>query len=523
MLPANLPERTLGWIVLDWITKYLAQPDGKRKGQSFKLTPEQAMFVVWFYAIDDTGSFVYRNAVLERPKGWGKSPLLAALSCAEFMGPVRFSHWDSNGNPVAVQCPSALIQICAISDDQVENTYALCREMMLDGRFRQRYPEVEVMLAKTTAPGGRTMKKVTASPRGREGQRVTFVVMDETHLWVPAEQGPELYEALVRNLAKMDCRHIETTNAPVPGEGSVAEASHDAYEKMLAGDAFDMRLLFDTREVFVEDIYDPITAIPALKKVYGDAAHPVTGWINLDRIWAEINDPRTKEHTARRFYFNQRTSGHSGWLDKRMWMKCRDDTLRLKKSDRIALGFVGKSRNGATCLVACRLIDGALFNMGWWEKPEGAKEWEVPFTKVTKRVNEVMEKYDVYKFLANPDGGFQDIIGRWASKWNGEDKEERYIEEWWLRSKLKMTQAVEQFEKAVESLRVKFFDEDISRHVLQCHTEETTDGVILRQETKYTQLYISGAQAAVLAFEAAAIAIAEGALDRNKSNGIYGF
>lgn len=71
MIPKGLPELTLGWQVLDWGTQMLAQPDGKRKGENWKYSDEQAMFILWFYALGGDGKFLYRNAVLERPKRMG--------------------------------------------------------------------------------------------------------------------------------------------------------------------------------------------------------------------------------------------------------------------------------------------------------------------------------------------------------------------------------------------------------------------------------------------------------------------
>lgn len=70
-LPMGLPAHSLGWGILDWITTYLAQPDGDRKGQTFLPTDEQALYIVWYYAIDEDGKFLYRRGILERPKRLG--------------------------------------------------------------------------------------------------------------------------------------------------------------------------------------------------------------------------------------------------------------------------------------------------------------------------------------------------------------------------------------------------------------------------------------------------------------------
>ena len=369
MLPPGLPEHSIGWDVLEWGSTYLAQPDGDYTGEQWVYSDEQALFIVWFYAVDSNGKFIYRKAVLERPKGWGKSPLLAAICCTEFMGPVKFDGWDANGRPVGKPAPTPLVQIAAISDSQAENTYSLCREMMLQGEIMEEYPQLDIMLAKSVYPGNRKLEKVTASPRGREGNRATFVVMDETHLWLPAEQGPQLHEALARNLTKMGGRYIETTNAPVPGENSVAERTHDAYEKMRSGEAEDIGLLFDTREVEIDDIFDKEKAWPALKYVYGDALDDENGWVKIEDVWAAIVDPQYSEALKRRFWFNQRIRPPSAWLNYQGWMGCRDLGLKSnsKRKEKIALGFKG-SIKGACSLVAYRLEDGALFNCGTWDE-----------------------------------------------------------------------------------------------------------------------------------------------------------
>ncbi len=65
----------------------LSNPDGERMGERWVYSDEQALFLLWFYALDEKGKFIYRRAMLERVKGRGKSPLLAALCVTELMGP----------------------------------------------------------------------------------------------------------------------------------------------------------------------------------------------------------------------------------------------------------------------------------------------------------------------------------------------------------------------------------------------------------------------------------------------------
>lgn len=519
MLPVGFPERTLGWGVLNWCSRWLAQPDGDNKGDRWVFSNEQALFILHFYAVDEYGKFLYRRGVLERPKGWGKSPLLAAICSCELLGPVRFSHFDGDNKPVGRPYPSAYIQIAAISEDQTDNTMSLVGEM-LSGDCQQRY-SLDIGLSRVLAPGRRKLDRVTASFRSREGNRPTFVVMDETHLWVPAEKGPELAGVLRRNLAKTRGRSIETTNAPVPGEGSVAETSHDAYQQILDGTAFDNSLLFDSRQVTVKNIYDKAETYPALVTVYGDAAVPGKGWIDLDRIWAEINDPATKEPDARRYYLNERVYDAAQWIKAPEWDAAGPPSQPVRKlnpkKDKLALGYSGQTRNGAGALVGCRITDGALFLLGFWEKPENDRTWEVPIVDVDSRVRKWMKRENSYYLCVNP-WTIQDVAGRWEV-----DHEDR-VEGIWLTQKLRQAKMVDQFEEALYGGRlIHDGDVDLKRHVMNAFVQEVTEGYILKKEFDHSKRYINAAQAALLAYEACQIAIENGALDEPPDKNVYGF
>lgn len=512
MLPEGLPQYTLGWQILKWGSENLVMPDRDIKGEQWVYTNEQARFILWFYAIDDTGRYIYRRALLGRPKGWGKSPFVAALSATELLGPVVFSHWGQHG-PVGKPHPNPRIQLAAISESQSENTLEPLREMLAFGPAASNYP-LDILLSRIDRLGFHkgTIERVTASFRSREGNRPTFVVLDETHLWVPAERGPELAATLRRGLAKTGGRSIETTNAPVPGEGSVAEDSYTYIEQIEGGLALDASFLFDSVEVVVPDIYDHKQAMAGLTTGYGDAV-----WIDKARLWSEINDPGTKEYDARRFYFNQRVQGYSQWIKEAQWKKCQRELNLKPKRDKLALGFIGATRNGAAALVACRLTDMALFTVGLWEKPKGApKDWEVPYLEVDARARKWLAKDNVYYLLANP-WQWQDIVGRWSVD------HDTKVEEFWMNQPLKVSKAVDQFEEALFAERIVHSgDPNLTRHVMNAHTEETTSGHVIRKETPHSERYISLAQAAVLALESAQIAIEAGALNETDIN-VYSF
>lgn len=504
--------KTLGWEVLNWCSTYLAHPDaGQREGLSWVFYNEQALFILRLYALNDNGSFRYERAILERPKKWGKSPLLAALCCAELLGPVRFSHWRPDGNPVGKPVSKPLVQIAAISEDQANNTYNCVMPMLLNGLASTVYglTDQHIMLSKVLTDSGGLIQKVTASPRGRQGQRVTFVVCDETHLWVPAEKGPELFEAINNNAVGMNNRVVETTNAPVPGEGSVAESSHFAVEELLKILGPDIPILLDSRNVDVDDILDYDEVMPALRYVYGDAAKENGGHVDLERIYRHFRDPATDDHSNRRFFLNQRLSGKAAWISKSKWELNKRQDLRLRSTDLIALGFKGTKYSSG--LVACRLTDRALFVLGHWEHTIEA-EWEAPVKKIDKKIRKVLNDRDVSLCFCEPER-WQDIIAEWHADYE-------VVEEFWWSNKMKTVRATEEFESAVYELRVCHNDERLDRHVYNAQIEEYPQGRTIRKEFPDSKKHIVLAQAAILAFCAASTAIEEGALN-GRDNTLY--
>lgn len=514
--------KTLGWGVLNWCSEWLAQPDGDAKGEAWRFSREQALFILRFYAVNDLGEFLYHRGVLMRVKGWGKSPVMAALAVAELAGPVKFDGFDANGEPIGRKFPDAFVQVAALNEKQVENTMSLCRDMVSFGKLST-LPGVEVLASKITIDGKESLdghqgklERISSSSRGGEGNRSTFAVLDETHHWVPAEGGPDLARTIRRNLAKTGGRSIETTNSYAPGEASVAESTHNAIKK---GGPGAEGILFDTRNAFVADIYDKDQAWPALLHNYGDSAkqNGRGGWVDLERIWIEVNDPDTPEFVARRYYFNQQVEGESMWLKVREWDALKNPDLKLRKADLFAVGFKGALRNGAAALVACRLKDSALFLLNLWEKPEGAPpDWEVPFVEIDKAVRKTLGQESCWKLVADPEH-WQDIVGRWSGSYEGK------VEELWLgKNKAKAAAATEQFETAVQSGRLAWRDDNLSRHVLNSHAEEVPQGVIIRKEFPHSKRYIQAAQAALLALEAATLSIEEGALDQPK-HVMYGY
>lgn len=167
--PLDGSIRSLGWGVAAFIEDWLVQPDGDEAGDPYRLTPEQLTFVLWFYAVDQRGRFVYRRAVLRRAKGWGKSPFLGALCLAELCGPVRFAGWAADGEPVGRAHPAPWVVIAGVSETRTENTMAAIRAMVETSDLVEA-AGLDVGKTRIFAADGGKLMPITASSSSQEAR-----------------------------------------------------------------------------------------------------------------------------------------------------------------------------------------------------------------------------------------------------------------------------------------------------------------------------------------------------------------
>jgi len=481
---------TLGYEVADWIEAHLVVPDGDHLGEPFVLTDEQLRFLLHFYRLDPvTQRFVYRRGQLMRPQKWGKGPLLAAISAAEFLGPVLPAGWDASGEPVGRPWATPWVQIAATSEDQTDNTFASLYAMLTEGPLADRR-DLDVGLSRVflqNGVGGR-IEPVTASANSRLGNRVTFVCQDETHLWVVSNGGVKLAANQRRNLAGMGGRSVETTNCFDPGEQSVAQRTHERRSKSV---------LIDHRPGPSVPIVEGPELLEALRLAYGDS-----WWVPLPDIMAEALE---QPEEAPRFFLNIITASEGSWIDLERW-RALATPERLLPGDQVGLGFDGSRRDDATALVACRLSDGLVQCLQVWERPAGpaGDDWQVPRVEVRAAVAVAFEMFEVALFKADPPL-WQDDVDAWSAEWP------KRVEEFWTNSPRRMVQALERFHSAVISAELRHTDDpDLNRHVGNTRRVSTRAGTQIGKHSKARK--IDATVAAVLAVEARADAIADGAL-----------
>lgn len=507
--PGEVP--TLGFDVLQWMSETLAAPD-RSEYEPFVPTREQAQFILNLYAIDPrTGKRRFRRAVLSRPKGWGKSPLLSAILLAESLAAVVPDGWDSRGRPVGrpwSEIRTVWSQIMAVSEDQTKNAWAPLLEMLRNGPACDLYPGLEPLDTFVNLPAGR-IEAVTASATSREGNRPICCVLDQTESWTPSNGGVRLAATARRNLGKTGGVSIEAPNAYVPGMDSVAQASAEFAALIAAGKAKDDGLLYDHREAPAgTDLADRDSLLDGLRVAYGDSY-----WVDLDRIVAEIWDPSTDPQDARQFYLGQITHASDSWLSQPEWAACADATKHLADGELVTLGFDGSVRDDASALVACRVSDGHLELVDAWE-PRGAGDLaQVDREAVDAAVKRCFDRFDVAGFYCDP-ALWQGHVDKWTSEY-GDLVRVKAVQsrplEWWTNRPTAMVAALERFHTAVLGRELSHDGGTVlASHVLNARRRPSRAGILIGKEHPKSARKIDAAMAAVLAYECRSDAVAAG-------------
>lgn len=402
----DIPERTLGWEALAFAGKYLTHVDGDRAGQPWVFTPRQAMWILWWYAVDENGDWLYGQGSRRLGKGSGKSPWAAVMAIIELLAPVRFDHFDTDlpggcaGKPVSMP----LVQLAANSFDQVKNTFSIVRAMLSPTNSPRLHTDFTLDVGKEKVfvePAG-TMEIISSSSASAEGARSTFVICDETEWWTPSSGGVDFYNTLKANCTKTGSRVVETCNAWRPDEGSVAEINFKAWCAQEEGTEREIKrkILYDSVMAPLDtDINDEASLRAGLEFVYAD--NPWSLKV-LDSIISDIYTSSTPLEASKRKYLNWPVAAENAWCDPRKWALLADPDRVVEVGEDIVMFFDGSRSNDATALIGCCVSDGFIFTIGIWEPSNNHhKKNQINVQAVDNKVRYAFERWNVRAFFAD--------------------------------------------------------------------------------------------------------------------------
>lgn len=388
-----------------WATKFLKQPNGERAGQRFEFVASQVRFLLWWYAVDENGDWLFHHGVRRLAKGSGKSPFAALLALAELTANVRLKDFDPRrpGGCVGKPVDMPWVQIVATAEAQTKNTMRMVRAFAPKGGALCKAFNLDPGKTQYFKPPEGTLEQIASSFTSAEGAEASFVVGDETEHWKPSNGGPTLAATLADNLTKSGQRMLTTCNAWIPGDGTVAEADWDSWVAQEEGlTKAETKILYDARVAPPDTRLDNEESLrKALAFVYDDCYWSKPRAI-INRIW----DLRSSPDDSKRKYLNWPQAAADAWTTREAWAQLSDPTKVVADKEEIALFFDGSKSQDATALQGCRIDDGHVFELGVWEKPLGWDEvrhgrWQVPIAEVELTLDQTFARYKVLAFFSD--------------------------------------------------------------------------------------------------------------------------
>lgn len=503
---------SLGWVVADQMAEYLAAPDAA-EFEPFEVTREQLEFLVRLYELDPvTGARVKHRAVLQRPRGWGKSPFLAAIGIAEAMFDVNFDGWDARGQPVGKPWRfdrTPLVLITAVTEEQARrNTWTPLLEMLRSGSAVDEFG-LDPMDTFVSMPSGK-IEMATASARAVKGAPAVCAILDQTEEWVQGNGGKRLAQTLRNNATKLGGVTIESPNAFVPGERSVAEDSAKFWDNIKTGKIKKQgsdqvrSLLYDHREAPADtNPADRDSLIRGLRVAYGDSAdHPdgcvlhdppcAPGWSPIGRIATDFWDTSNDPQTMRQDFLNQITHSTNAFLSQPELRAIQDVEKAISKTEPITLGFdgsegrkVGLGIADSTVLIGFSITQQHFFKIGVWEQPDGPKGegWRPPVLEVEAAVRDTFKNYNVVGFYADPSAGWAAQVKTWEAEHHKRLKVKLSANEpikWRQKDISRTCDAFANMHSAMVAGDVTYDgSEELTRHLLNSRRDPRRNGYVL--------------------------------------------
>lgn len=520
---------TLGPQVCDFIEQNLVFGPGDLRGQPAVLDDEKRALIYRMYEVFPKGHLLagrrrFKRAGLSLPKGLAKTEMAAWIAACELHpeAPVRCGGFTKKGEPIGAPVSDPYIPLVAYTEEQSDElAYGALRVILNEGPLQGDFDiGLERILRKK---GDGKAVSLSSSPNARDGARTTFAIMDETHWWT-SSRLKQAHQTMFNNLAKRkmaDPWMLETTTAPEPGTGSVAEATMDYAKAIDDGRLTDSSLFFFHRQA--SDDHDLTTREGARAAVI-EASGPAAAWRDIDAIVSIWNDPSTDRAYWERVWCNRLVQSSSQAFDIERWRKLASPRDPIEPRSLITLGFDGAMFHDSTALVATDVKSGYQWVAGLWERPLNVEHWQVPAEDVDTVVADYFRRYNVWRLYADPP-----YWQSWIAKWVGLFGKERVIE-WFTNMRRKMAAALENFVSGIrEGLIPHEQNQAFERHMANARRDDLEGQRddqgralwLIRKERPDSPHKIDVAMAAILSWEARTDAIAAGALKSAKRVAVF--
>lgn len=526
------PWPTLGPYVCQFIEENLVHGPGDLFGRPVQLTPEQRAWIYRLYEVEPehvgrgrsrrknpkAGRRRFQRGAVSVRKGSAKTEFGAWIAGAELHpdAPVRCDGFTgSRGNRIPIGRPvtDPYIPMMSYTEEQTEELgYGALRRMLEESPIAGDFDIGLDRIMRVRGDG--KAEAVSGSPNARDGARTTFQWADETHR-LTLESLRRAWTVMLANLAKRpiaDPWALETTTAPEPGAGSVAESTMDyALEVAKHEHQARSKLFFFHREAAASH---DLTSRDGLRAAILEASGPyIAQWTDVDRIVEQFEQPDADRAYLERVWLNRPVQATAKAFNMDRWRELEVTRELPPKRTPVTLGFDGSRYDDATALVGETLESPRFqFVVGVWERPYGQERWEVPVEEVDAAVAEAFARWQVLRMYCDPPK-WEGWVSTWAGRYG-----DKVVVEWWTNRRKPMAYAIRGYITALHGGEITHpGDARLTQHLgnaCRLYTnlvdEQEQRLWILRKERPDSPKKIDLAMAAILADEAARDAIAAG-------------
>lgn len=422
----KVPPRTesLGYLAMWWIEHHCVIPDGDNAGSRFVPSLDHRVYMAHWYQVrknakmgDRAAAFVYRIGLWIAAQKVGKSPGVAAETTFEFVGPALFDgrayegeeyvcpftgcecmddpYVYAAGEPKGRPWATPRIQLAAVVEDQVENTWGVLVPMIDDGPLANVIPRTgEAFIRHPNGNRDSRIEIVTSKADGKLGARISAGKCDETGLWNKSNGMVKFEQNLRRGAGGMGGRISHSSNPYAPDEDSVLQRQMESPLKDI-----------------LKHHYPPPPELDFTKKAdrlkifeWNYASSP---WVDLRTIESEAvalmeHDPGDAE----RFYGNRIVSGTGAWFQMPKWEKKRYPIF-VRPRTRVCLGFDGSDTDDYSGIRLETLEQyqftptyGAASRPTLWNP----RDWNgrIPRSEVMAAFRELAQEYEIVRAYLDP-------------------------------------------------------------------------------------------------------------------------
>src|SRR6516165_10821698 len=462
--------------VAKWIESNCVYGEGDHWGEPVRLELFQKLFLCWLYEKRPNGRYRYRRALLQVPKGNGKTSLGAWIGAYQ----------------LATQ-RSPVIPIAASSYDQAEILFGDLRSTVAESpTLREVMVAFEGEIQVKSGPG--RAYKVAAVAGTNDGQRPSTFLADEIH---ERSQGnrERVHLVISNGTAKRDGSLILNTTTPGWDLETLAGQLHTYGLAVNSGEITDDEFLFVWWGCPAER--DGLSDEKQLLAAIRDANPATDSFLNTHDVAARYH--QTPLHEFQRYHLGIWTTTAQAWLPAGAWEACAAPDVVVPDGADVVLGFDGSFAEDSTALVAVTVGENPhIAVVGCWERPARASDdWTVPIAEIEETIRQACRRYSVAEIICDPYGyrrTFQIL----------EDEGLPVVD--FPQTSQRMTPATQKFFELVANRTLTHYgDPRLARHIDNAVLKVDSRGQRIAKEHKISSRKIDLAIAAVMAVDRATV------------------